>query len=369
MKSVDIEASTARPGLIGAVISAIEKGWVPDSITRWGIRRLCRQRLVMLPTDQTETPWTGDHSHVWKRHFLELMVGGPIAVATEEANQQHYELPPEFFSAYLGPRRKYSACQWEDGVKDLATAEERSLTQVCQRAQIQDGMDVLDLGCGWGSFTLWTLQHYPNCRLTSVSNSAPQRLYIEQQAAARGWSNRLTVLTADMNHFEPQPDRFDRIVSIEMFEHMRNYRRLLAKLRPSLRADGRLFVHIFCHRQWPYLFEVEGASNWMGRYFFTGGMMPSFDQFSAFQDLFVTSESWRVNGINYGKTLDAWLENFDQATEIIDPILKKVYGDQWFKWRHRWRVFLMASSELFRYNQGHEWFVGHYLLQPTSSGS
>ncbi len=368
MNSVD-RADSTRPSLVGTVISAIEKGWVPDSLTRWGIRRLCRQRLDMLPSDQGDAPWIGDHSHVWKRQFLELMNDGPIAVATKEANQQHYELPPEFFSAYLGPRRKYSACLWDDDVTDLATAEERSLTQVCQRAQIHDGMDILDLGCGWGSFTLWALEHYPKCRLTSVSNSTPQKHYIEQQAAARGWSDRLTVLTADMNKFEPQPDRFDRIVSIEMFEHMRNYRQLLAKLRPSLRANGRLFIHIFCHRQWPYLFEVEGAANWMGRYFFTGGMMPSFDQFSAFPDLLMNSETWSINGVNYGKTLDAWLENFDRATETINPILKDVYGDQWFKWKQRWRVFLMASSELFRYNQGREWIVGHFLLQPTSSGS
>jgi cyclopropane-fatty-acyl-phospholipid synthase len=230
-------------------------------------------------------------------------------------------------------------------------------------------MEVLDLGCGWGSFTLWVLEHYPNCRLTSVSNSAPQREYIKQRALERGWSERLTVQTADMNQFQPGVSRFDRIVSIEMFEHMRNYRQLLAKLHPSLRPEGLLFVHIFCHKQWPYLFEVEGAANWMGRYFFTGGMMPSFDQFSAFTDLFETREAWQVNGVHYGKTLDAWLENFDRASDVINPILKRVYGDQWYQWRHRWRVFLLASSELFRYDGGGEWFVGHFLLQPNASGS
>jgi cyclopropane-fatty-acyl-phospholipid synthase len=369
MNSVNAERSAGHGGLVGAAIAAVERGWVPDVCTRWGIRRLCRQRLEMLPVEQVNTEWFGPRSHVWKRDFLALMNRGPIADSTQEANQQHYELPPEFFTAYLGPRRKYSSCWWEDGVEDLATAEDRSLAQVCHRAGIRDGMEVLDLGCGWGSFTLWVLEHYPDCRLTSVSNSAPQRQYIEQQAASRGWSERLTVLTADMNHFQPPANHFDRMVSIEMFEHMRNYRRILEKLRPSLKANGRLFIHIFCHQQWPYLFEVEGAANWMGRYFFTGGMMPSFDQFSAFEDLFETAESWSVNGVNYGKTLDAWLENLDRAAPTIDPILKQVYGSQWFKWRQRWRVFLMASSELFRYNHGTEWFVGHYLLKPNPSGS
>ncbi len=353
--------------LVSAAIAAIERGWVPDAVTRWGIRRLCRQRLVMLPSDTNPAEGNGSTMHPWTQRFVELMDQGPIAVATEEANQQHYELPPEFFTAYLGPRRKYSACLWENDVTSLAEAEDASLRQVCQRARVEDGMHLLDLGCGWGSFTLWALEKYPLCRVTSVSNSTPQRMYIEQQAAEHSWQNRLTVLTADMNQFQPPTNSFDRIVSIEMFEHMRNYRQLLRKLRPSLRANGLLFVHIFCHKAWPYLFEVEGAANWMGRYFFTGGMMPSFDQFAPFEDLFVNTEKWSVNGVNYGQTLDAWLENFDRSTATIDPILKRVYGNEWFKWRQRWRVFLMASSELFRYDQGSEWFVGHFLLQPTPS--
>lgn len=369
MNSIAAPNASFSSSLVGSAIGAIEKGWVPDSVTRWGIRRLCRQRIEMLPSDQSATHWNGKDAHPWKQAFAELMNQGPIAVATEAANQQHYELPPEFFTAYLGPRRKYSACLWDEGVRDLADAETRSLGQVCQRAKLEDGMDVLDLGCGWGSFTLWALEKYPSCRLTSVSNSAPQRQYIEQQAAERGWTDRLTVLTADMNHFQPQANRYDRIVSIEMFEHMRNYRQILEKLRPSLRADGLLFIHIFCHKAWPYLFEVDGAANWMGRYFFTGGMMPSFDQFSAFEDLFSNIEQWSVNGVHYGKTLDAWLENFDRSSDTINPILKRVYGDQWFKWSQRWRVFLMASSELFRYDRGTEWFVGHYLLKPTPNGS
>ncbi len=360
---------SSRLSLVSAAIAAIEKGWVSDAVTRWGIRRLCQQRLVMLPSVQSQIEEHASATHPWKQRFVELMDQGPIAVATDEANQQHYELPPEFFTAYLGPRRKYSACLWENGVTSLAAAEEASLRQVCQRARVEDGMHLLDLGCGWGSFTLWALEQYPNCRLTSVSNSTPQRIYIEQQAAERGWQHRLTVCTADMNQFQPHTNSFDRIVSIEMFEHMRNYRQLLRKLRPSLRANGLLFVHIFCHKSWPYLFEVEGAANWMGRYFFTGGMMPSFDQFAPFEDLFANIEKWSVNGINYGQTLDAWLENFDRSTATIDPILQRVYGKEWFKWRQRWRVFLMASSELFRYRQGAEWFVGHFLLQPTPSGS
>lgn len=367
MNYVDEEVTTGS-SLIAGAIAAIEYGWVPDSVTRWGIRRLCRQRLDMLPRDEASNAWHGPQAHAWKREFLELMDRGPIAVATDAANQQHYELPPEFFTSYLGPRRKYSSCLWGEGVQELSAAEDASLKLVCERARLHDNMEVLDLGCGWGSFTLWVLEHYPNCRVTSVSNSAPQREYIQQKAAESGWAQRLSVQTADMNLFQPEDARYDRIVSIEMFEHMRNYRQLLTKLRAALRPNGLLFVHIFCHKSWPYLFETEGAGNWMGRYFFTGGMMPSFDQFSAFGELFELQDRWSINGVHYGKTLDAWLKQFDQNSDQITPILKKVYGDQWFKWQQRWRVFLMASSELFRYAEGNEWFLGHYLLQPIPNG-
>lgn len=351
--------------LVSAAIGAIERGMVPDAVTRWGIRRLCRQRLAMLPHESERTAWNGPSAHPWKTDFMAMMDASPIAMETEAANEQHYELPPEFFTTYLGPRRKYSACTWSKGATDIATAEQHSLEQVCQRAEIADGMRILDLGCGWGSFTLWALEHFPNCRLTSVSNSAPQREFIISEAKRKGWDQRLEVITADMNHFEPAQQMYDRTVSIEMFEHMRNYRQLLEKVRSALRPDGKLFVHIFCHKEWPYLFETEGSSNWMGRYFFTGGMMPSYDQLGQFQQIFKLENHWEVNGVDYGRTLDAWLEQFDRQSVTIDRILQDTYGSDWGKWKQRWRVFMMASSELFRYAKGKEWFVGHYLLSPT----
>jgi len=355
-----------QSSLISTAIAAIEKGWVPDAVTRWGIRRLCRQRLLMFPSETTRKAWHGPSAHPWKADFLALMDAGPVAADTQAANEQHYELPPHFFTTYLGPRRKYSSCIWPQGVSDIAAAEEASLQQVCDRAQVVDGQQILDVGCGWGSFTLWALEKYPNVQVTAVSNSAPQREYIQGQAAEHGWSSRLQVVTADMNQFEPESNKYDRIVSIEMFEHMRNYRQLLGRLRQALRSDGQLFIHIFCHKDWPYLFETEGAANWMGRYFFTGGMMPSYDQLEQFSELFQVVEKWQVNGIDYGKTLDAWLVQFDRSTETLQPILQQVYGQDWGKWQQRWRVFLMASSELFRYNRGTEWFVGHYRLTPTT---
>jgi len=355
-----------RERLVAGAIAAVEKGCVPDKLTRWGIRRLCRARLDLFPTDTTRTAWQGPHAAPWKRDFLALMDSGPIAADTDQANQQHYELPPEFFAAFLGPRRKYSACLWSEGATGIAEAEEHSLKQICQRAEVADGMDILDLGCGWGSLSLWILQHYPNCRVTSVSNSRSQRESILNQARQQGWEDRLQVFTEDMNHYRPENAAFDRVMSIEMFEHMRNHRQLLQRIRPSLRADGKLFLHVFCHKQWPYLFDVQGPANWMGRYFFTGGMMPSFDQLEQFPELFTVQDRWQVNGVDYGKTLDAWLEIFDRRGPSIDPILQEVYGStDWPKWKQRWRVFLMASSELFRYRQGREWFVAHYRLTPT----
>lgn len=340
--------------LVSGATRLIESGWAPDWATRAGIRTLCRRREDSLVIGEDVDPTT---------RFLQAIQAEPIAVATEEANEQHYELPPEFFSAFLGPRRKYSCCYWPEGAANLEQAEEASLRQVCQRAELRDGMDVLELGCGWGSLSLWILEHYPNCRVTAVSNSRPQREYIEGQAASRGWSDRLQVITCDMNEFQGATQGYDRVLSLEMFEHMRNHRQLLGRIRQWLREDGKLFVHIFCHKDTPYLFETQGASNWMGRYFFTGGMMPSYDLLTRFPDEMKLQQRWVVNGEEYSRTLEAWLTQFDRNRETIDPILEDVYGaDDLIRWRARWRVFLMACSELFAYDNGEKWFVGHYLM-------
>lgn len=350
-----------NPWLIATAISGIENGWSPDWLTRAGIRRLCGQRRASLPatTQQNQVDWDETAK------FIAQMDASEIAVETTSANQQHYEVPSEFFDLFLGPRRKYSSCIWDQGVHHLSQAEDRSLAVTCQRAQVQDAMRILDLGCGWGSLSLYLLEKFPNVEVTSVSNSASQRKHIIGQAEQRGFANRLNVITADMNQFSTEAKQFDRVMSIEMFEHMRNHRQLLGRIRDWLRPDGKLFIHIFCHRSHPYFFEVDGPANWMGRYFFTGGMMPSYELLERFDDVVELQEKWEVNGVHYGKTLDAWLALYDLNSIAVKKILRSVYpAQQQHQWFHRWRIFLMASSELFRYDQGKSWFVAHYLFTP-----
>lgn len=343
-------------------INAVERGYVPDLITRMVIRKLCGQRLGDLE------PHRAQAVTVAQRAFVDSMIHGPIAPVPEKANEQHYELPAEFFAAVLGPHRKYSCCLWPSGPAMLIDAEEAALRATCEHAEIADGQNILELGCGWGSLSLWIARRYPNCRITAVSNSIPQRISIEAQAAELGLEN-LKVITADMNHFVPDfsTGRFDRVVSVEMFEHMRNYELLLARIAAWLKLDGKLFVHIFCHRQLTYPFETEGASNWMGRYFFTGGIMPGANLLRSFDRDLQVAEEWTWNGRHYQRTAEAWLQQLDAKRHEVLPVLKSVYGpqdaDRWF---HRWRMFFLAVSELFGYAGGQEWFVSHYLLQPTA---
>jgi cyclopropane-fatty-acyl-phospholipid synthase len=328
-----------------------ERGRVPDALIRAGIRRLCGARL------REEALSNGSIGQ-----FAAAMREAPIAPVPEKANEQHYELPAEFFTRVLGEHLKYSSCYWPDGVTTLDEAEAAALAVTTERADLADGQDVLELGCGWGSLTLWMAQCFPASQITAVSNSLTQRAFIEHRAAERGLRN-LQVITADMNDFDIE-DRFDRVVSVEMFEHMRNYEKLLGRIARWMRDDGRLFVHIFCHRDRAYRFETEGATNWMGRHFFTGGIMPSADLLDQFSGELAISERWRWDGTHYQRTAEAWLRNMDTQRRALMPLFEQTYGiDEAARWFQRWRIFFMACAELFGYRQGTEWLVGHYRLE------
>lgn len=330
-----------------------EAGRLPDSLIRIGIRRLLKSRLSAIGNRSVERAFND---------FLKATQAQPIAVVPEKANNQHYEVPTEFFRHVLGERLKYSSCYWADGVTTLNAAEEEALRRTCDNAGLEDDMDVLELGCGWGSLSLWMAEQYPNSRITSVSNSNSQREFIRNRAEELGLTN-LNVVTADMNDFQPTGS-FDRVVSVEMFEHMRNHRRLMERINDWLRPGGRLFVHIFCHKDTPYLFRSDGAQNWMGRYFFSGGMMPSVDLLERCGSpmALVSQRNW--NGRHYAKTCRAWLRNQDQSEGPIRQILAETYGDtEITRWHHRWRMFFMSCEELFAFNDGDEWFVSHYVFE------
>jgi cyclopropane-fatty-acyl-phospholipid synthase len=291
------------------VINLMERGYVPDSISRWGIRRLVSQRL----RDESNN-YLKDELRL-KKQFISQMKSGPIAVHTDAANEQHYEVPPQFFDMVLGDHRKYSGCFWEENVTTLSAAEAASLSISCDRAQIEDGMSILELGCGWGSLSLWLARNYSKCNITSVSNSSMQRKFIEDICKEEGINN-LKIISCDMNTFDPNAT-FDRVMSIEMFEHMRNYQNLMNSIGSWLNPDGKLFIHIFCHQRFSYFFETDGASNWMGRYFFTGGVMPSVDLPDYFQDDLSLETKWWWDGKHYQKTAEAWLKSMDQNRDRI----------------------------------------------------
>lgn len=334
------------------LLKQAEAGRLPDAMIRTAIRQLLQGRLDMLERE-------GDSTEA----LIEKLKGEPVAVDTAAANEQHYEVPTRFFLKVLGPRLKYSSCIWPEGVNTLADAEKAMLDLTCQRAAIEDGMDILELGCGWGSLTLWMAERYPRSRILAVSNSATQRAHIETQALDRGLDN-VEVRTCDMNDFDPGRS-VDRIVSLEMFEHMRNPGRLLDRAAGWLNPGGKIFIHIFTHAGKPYLFEDKGREqDWMSKYFFTGGMMPSPDYLPKASQKLDLDEEWIVNGVHYSKTLEAWLDKQDAAKADILPILAGCYGEKdaalWFQ---RWRMFWMACSELFKYRNGEEWPVHHYRFK------
>jgi cyclopropane-fatty-acyl-phospholipid synthase len=338
------------------VIGLVERGHVPDPIVRAGIRDRLRKTLAGLPVGDCEA------AIAHKKAFVAMMDAAPVAEVPDRANEQHYEVPAAFFDIVLGPRRKYSCCWWPDGVNDLAGAEEASLAATAERAGIGDDMDVLELGCGWGSFSLWSAERFPQSRFTAVSNSSSQRTFIMAEAERRGIGN-LTVITADMNRFQA-PARYDRIVSLEMFEHMRNWRTLFERVSRWLTDGGRFFMHVFCHREHPYPYQDTGPEDWMSHYFFAGGIMPSDDLPLWFQDHLRLLGRWRWNGRHYERTLNAWLAKMDGARGRVWPILEETYGaDQAAIWWQRWRLFFMACAELFGLHKGQEWYVGHYLFE------
>ncbi|OQW70315.1 MAG: SAM-dependent methyltransferase [Proteobacteria bacterium ST_bin11] len=335
------------------VIDLMERGSIPDAMIRLGIRHVLKKRLSSLPLHDPEA---GEH---YLADFIDSMARAPVAVLTEKANEQHYEVPEAFFGLVLGARRKYSCCLWPEAGGSLDQAEVDALTMTCERAGLADGQQVLELGCGWGSLSLWMAEHYPASRITAVSNSHSQREYITQKALALGLGN-LEVITCDMNRFET--DRyFDRIVSVEMFEHMQNWPALFARVADWLKPDGSFFMHVFCHQRLPYAFNSTDSQDWMGRYFFSGGIMPSFDLPLHFQTQLILNKRWCWDGKHYEKTANAWLENMDRHQELIWPILVDTYGlESAAVWRMRWRVFFMACAELWGFRGGAEWWVGHY---------
>jgi len=333
----------------------VESGLVPDRLIRLGIRSLLRGRLREV------------HAHDAARsaesaeRFLAGLRDAPLALLPEKPNEQHYELPASFFAAVLGPHRKYSSCWWPEGVATLEQAEAQALAATCERARLADGQRILELGCGWGSLSLWMARKFPRASITALSNSASQRRAIEARAREHGCTN-LRVLTGDFNDFDTS-DRYDRVVSVEMFEHLRNWPAAFAKVARWLRPEGRFFLHVFAHGGAPYEFVERDPSDWMARHFFTGGMMPSDELAVRCQDDLRLLQRWRWDGTHYQRTAEAWLGRMDAGARELAPLFWQIYGDEAKRWWARWRVFFLSVSELFGFDAGQCWWVSHYLFE------
>ncbi|CAN5318311.1 cyclopropane-fatty-acyl-phospholipid synthase family protein [soil metagenome] len=340
--------------LKGMTVNAAERLPLPDAITRAGIEWLVgtTRRTIATRTDTEQD----------EAAFVRAMVRYPIAAHADKANAQHYELPPAFFKLALGPRRKYSCCYYERPDDTLEQAEINALERTLDHADLRDGQRVLELGCGWGSLSLFMAERFPASSITAVSNSRPQRDHIMGEARARGLSN-LQVITADMNDFSTDL-RFDRVVSVEMFEHMSNWTALLDRVRSWLADDGRLFLHVFTHRSTPYRFDHADDADWIAQHFFTGGIMPSHGMLAHFHDFEVEAD-WRWSGEHYARTAEDWLRNFDREIDAVKVVLKDTYGSQTSLWQRRWRLFFLATSGLFGHADGAEWGVSHYRLKKS----
>jgi cyclopropane-fatty-acyl-phospholipid synthase len=336
---------------VSRIIGTAERVPLPDVLVRAAIQRLCSRTAARMADGSTETDAAFAHD----------MAVRAIAEHTEEANAQHYEVPAAFFAHVLGPNRKYSSCFYKEPESTLQEAEEEALRQTAEHADLADGKSILELGCGWGSLSLWMARQFPNSRITAVSNSRSQRDYIESQAAERGLRN-LQVITVDMNVFDPQ-QQFDRIVSVEMFEHIMNWRELMTRVRSWLAPDGRLFLHIFTHRSGAYLFDRADKDDWIAQHFFTGGVMPSHSLIRQYADLFEVEKEWRWSGVHYQRTALDWLANFDAHRDEIEAILRFTYGGDTGLWMRRWRWFFLATAGLFGYADGSEWGVSHYRMK------
>jgi cyclopropane-fatty-acyl-phospholipid synthase len=339
------------------LITAMERGLLPDPLIRFGIRNLCRKRKSEIIHRDLESRIMA------KRKYLDFLRASPLAVETKAANDQHYEIPAEFFHLVLGKNRKYSSAWFQDKGRSLDQAEEDALRVTMDRAELADGQSILELGCGWGSLTLSMARRFPKAKIIAISNSNSQREWIESRARAEGLSG-VRVLTrniVEVRDLNSECGAFDRVVSVEMFEHLRNYELLFQRIGSWLKPEGKLFVHIFTHRESSYLFETEGEDNWMGKYFFTGGQMPAQDLFLEFQRDLRLEDQWAWSGIHYAETSERWLQNLDGHREEVLKIFESVYGsEQAAIWVQRWRVFFMACAELFGFDSGNEWGVTHY---------